>query len=69
MSTIIKLVLSIIAIFVCGALAKGCNAEAQANASTRIFGIFPMIILIGGLIGIWAYKPKKTDSNDPGNLE
>lgn len=69
MNAIIKIILSIVAIFICGGLARGCNIAAQTNPAARIFGIFPFIILVGGLIGIWRYKPKNKDSNDPGNLE
>ncbi len=69
MSTIVKIILSVISFLFVGALARGCSEVSKADSSMTIFGILPMLILVGALIGIWRYKsPKSIDKNDPGKL-
>ncbi len=58
MRVFIKIVLSFVAFIFCGGMAKGCMDTARASGGPNIGGMFPLIILIGALIGIWKYNPE-----------
>lgn len=68
MTTFIKIFLSFVAFFICGNFAIGCNKATQLNPAARIGGIFPILLLVGALIGIWKYNPNKNNPKDPGKL-
>jgi hypothetical protein len=68
MKTVVKIVLTLIAFifatFLMGIMKTGTNSD-----STGVFGLVIGAGLIAGIVAIWKYKPKNTESIDNHKLD
>lgn len=67
MTVFLKLVMTIIFLFIWGQLQYGCQRGARASGSAvgyLLMNIFGLILLVAGIYGIWKYKPNKEDNSN-----
>ncbi len=72
MTTFLKIFISIIFCSFWGQFQSGCNAGARSTGSPLgmlFVNITGLVLLFAGLVGIWKYKPQKSDLNENQKLD
>lgn len=67
MRIIVKILLSF-AVIVVGVIFQAIISES-GNSTTGVVRLIPGAIMIFGLIGVWRYKPNKSNNSDKTDLD